>query len=119
MQIMDINEVLAELAIDKNRIQQTFSGNMNLYKRFLVKFVNDPTFTSLCDAVESNDLHAIEIAAHTLKGITGNLGLEPLFNFSTDILSCTRNGNESGIALLMEQAKEEYDRIIPYIQKIV
>lgn len=116
---MDINEVLEELAIDKNRIQQTFSGNMTLYKRFLVKFVNDPTFTSLCDAVDSKDLKAIEIAAHTLKGITGNLGLDSLFNLSTDILACARNGNESEIPLLMNQGKEEYNRIIPYIQKIV
>lgn len=116
---MDINQVLDELGIDKARIQRTFSGNTKLFERFLKKFIDDKTYSSLCAAVENGDVHEIEVAAHTLKGITGNLGLDKIFNFSTDIMQSAKDGDMAKIEALMVETKEEYNRIIPYIQKIM
>lgn len=115
---MDINEILDELKIDKKRIQQTFSGNIALYKKFLLKFADDSTFNSLCEAVQKKDSKAIEMAAHTLKGVAGNLGLDSLSNLSSDIVSSIRSGNTNEIPGIMEKIKEEYNNIVKQLKDV-
>ena len=43
--------------------------------KFLGAFLQDPSFSQLCAAMDSGDPEAAFLAAHTLKGVCGNLGL--------------------------------------------
>jgi Hpt domain. len=88
---------------------------MTLYQRFLKKFPADPTYASLCEAVKNGDAKPIEVAAHTMKGLAGNLGLGILFSLSTELLGEVRNGNDDAVAPLMEKLTAEYERVISYI----
>ena len=115
--IMDFNEILTKIKADENRVNQTFSGNMTLYQRFLKKFPDDSTYASLCAAVDAGDTAQIEMGAHTLKGIAGNLGIGDLFALSTELLAEVRNGNKD-ITPTMEKLTAEYERVVSYIAQL-
>lgn len=55
-------------------------GNEALLERFLKKFPQDENYQKLCAAMEASDWEAALTAAHTLKGICGNLSIAPLFD---------------------------------------
>lgn len=57
-----------------------FMGNESLYYRLLPKLFEDGSLQRLGEALDSGDLAGAFEAAHTLKGVTANLGLTPLFN---------------------------------------
>lgn len=52
-------------------------NNVKLYRKLLLKFLDKQTnfAGTFGDAWRNNDLRAAEIAAHTLKGVAGNLGI--------------------------------------------
>ena len=49
-----------------------------LVKKFITKFLDDGTYRELCNAMEQGDRELAFRAAHTLKGVCANLGLEQL-----------------------------------------
>ncbi len=49
-----------------------------LIRRFLGAFLKDPSFDQLCCAMDAGDRPSAFRAAHTLKGVCANLGLEKL-----------------------------------------
>lgn len=55
-----------------------FMGREDLYEKFLGKFVEDGSFSSLKAAMEKQDYIEMFKVAHTLKGVAGNLGLADL-----------------------------------------
>ncbi len=54
-------------------------GKESLYYRFLKKFLDDENYVLLLEAAGQGDSGAAFRAAHTLKGVCGNLGMDRLF----------------------------------------
>ncbi len=101
---MDVNATLAR-----------FAGNEALMMRFLLGFPNDKTYGSLEAAVAANDHEAMKAAAHSLKGLTGNLGLTPLFEASTEMMNALRSDAPCDVAALYASVKEEYEKAVAMI----
>lgn len=59
-------------------IRQT-GGNAALYMRFLKRFPQDDTFLQLQKALAEQDVGCAFLCAHTLKGLTQQLGISELF----------------------------------------
>ncbi len=75
--------------------------NENLIGRFLLKFLDDTSYTLLLDSIASKDGEVSFRAAHTLKGVALNLGLTSLFAPSNALTEALRNGwNDEAIDLL-------------------
>lgn len=49
------------------------------YKECLITFTTDPGFEKLGQAIQNKDAEAAFESAHALKGVAGNLGLDPLY----------------------------------------
>lgn len=62
-------------------------GNSKIYARLLQTYQSGDLYEKFVQAVQSGDIEAMRVAAHTLKGATGNLHLTPLFEKSKDIES--------------------------------
>ncbi|MDR0301982.1 MAG: Hpt domain-containing protein [Treponema sp.] len=60
-------------------------NNKAFFIKMLVKFKDDPNIKNLEDALSANDYEKAQVAAHTLKGIAGNLSLTELFKQSREI----------------------------------
>ena len=57
-------------------------GSEAMVKRFALKFLDDPSYGNLVKAVEEQNAEEAFRAAHTLKGICLNLGLDRLYKVS-------------------------------------
>ena len=89
-----------------------------LIEKFLLKFVQDPSFLQLCAAFEQGDAHRAFMAAHTLKGVCGNLALGNLYSASSGITEALRNAEkiEESHSHLLIVVKAEYHNTIDMIE---
>ncbi len=115
---MKIEDAEKMLGWNVEETLKRFSGNRALYRRFLQKFPQDPTFEKLQNAVKSDDFSAVETAAHTLKGVAGNLGFSVLFTKSAELVNVVRSGETNRIHPLFAEVETEYRRVISGISAI-
>lgn len=83
---------------DMDAALERFVGDEGLYGECFRMFLDEPSFAALGAALEQSDLSAAFDAAHTLKGVAGNLGLTPLFNDVCAIVEPLRHGENVGLA---------------------
>lgn len=67
-----------------------------IIRRFLWKFLNEPSYFMLQQALEKGDYRKAFLAAHSLKGVCGNLGMEALGSCASQMTELLRNQNEGG-----------------------
>lgn len=80
-------------------------------KKFAHKFAGDPSYGELCGALERGDVKAAFLAAHTLKGVSENLGFTLLYRCSSDVTEILRTGSlDTGT--LMDEVKLQYMAVI-------
>lgn len=92
-----------------------FGGNEALMMRFLLGFPNDKTMDSLRQAMATGDMEAIKVGAHSLKGLSGNLGLTPLFEVSSQMMNALRSNEECDVDALYSAVENEYDKALKLI----
>lgn len=109
---MTLKEFAENTEMDFDGTIERFANMEAMLVKFLKKFTSDPTFEELRNAVESKDFSTVERAAHTLKGVAGNLGFQKLFHINQEIVDAVRNNKLDEINLLFEKDKQEYDHII-------
>lgn len=73
------DEKYREIGLDVASARQRFLGNRELYEKFLFRFPEDQNFAKIMEAVESSQIEEAFNAAHTLKGVCGNLSLSKLY----------------------------------------
>lgn len=78
--------------VDVETALRRFSGNEAMYVRYLLRFPDDENLPLLEAAVAAGDAEAARQAAHTLKGLSGNLGLTKLYEESTAMCALYRAG---------------------------
>ena len=88
-----------------------FVNNAALYEKMLKKFPAAAEDLPVLTYFESGDLEKTLANAHTLKGMTGNLSLSPLYKAYTDVVALLRANNP-------EEAKKLLISIIPVQEDI-
>lgn len=94
-------------------------GNEILVERFLIKFLQDPSFVQLSAALEEQDVQNAFRAVHTLKGVCLNLGLTELFEVSSALTEKLRGMDMSGYEPYYEAVKKEYKRVSDTLQQYI
>ena len=76
---------MKDYIICKEEALTRFGGNEAILKTLLKKFTENPYFHELeiALAIDSPNLTQAEQAAHTLKGVAGNLSLSALYDATT------------------------------------
>lgn len=95
---------LREAGVDTQGALRRFCDNAALYERFLLKFPGDENFEKIKPALDSGDLETALMAAHTLKGVSGNLGMNRLYLACTEVVGKLRQ-------MEPEQAKTAYQEL--------
>lgn len=86
--------------------------NDGLIEKFLSKFLADKSFADLCQAFEEKDYPKAFKAAHSLKGVSQNMGFDPLSLPTIELTEELRDGQGSEKALsLYESVKENYEMV--------
>lgn len=113
-----IREDFIEAGIDYDSAMNLFMGKQEIFERFLVKFKNDESYKQIKSAIEAGDCEAAFKAAHTLKGVAGNLSFKDLAKVASDITEEFRAGNFEGGLQYIDELDVQYKRIMDFISAI-
>ena len=86
----EFREIFEVYGADYNSTMARFMGKEAMYLKFLDMLFQDENLQKLGTALEQQDYEAAFAAAHTLKGVVGNMGLTPLFNAVCAIVESLR-----------------------------
>lgn len=114
---MQNKEELKALGIDIDAALERFMGSEKLILKTLTLFTADENLNSLCTALENNNAEEAYKAAHTLKGVCGNLSLTKLFELIKDISDALAKGDAAAAKSLLPAYAEEHKKVVEGIKK--
>ena len=103
----------SDYASVKDRLQ-----NDALIEKFLIKFLADESYANILKNLEAQNLEEAFRAAHTLKGVCQNLGLDRLYKSSYDVTEALRNGKNDVTSEMMEKLESDYDITVSSIREL-
>lgn len=109
--------LLAE-GIDVDEAMERFMGNEALMMKFLLRFPQDENFAKLKQAMAQGDAGAAFEAAHTLKGVAGNLSMKTFFHQVSDIVEELRSGNLAEAEAKMPDLETVYVRTLDMLRQL-
>lgn len=108
-------EKLNDFGADTAKGLERCMNNEPFYFRMIGLAIADANFSKLEEALKENDLeHAFE-AAHALKGTTGNLSLDPIYEpvcEITELLRAKADADYSGLFEIISSKLEELKKIV-------
>lgn len=110
--IMAMIDELNALGVNTDEALQRFSGNSALYERMIGKFPAAANDLEVLKFLDEGDYATALSNAHTLKGVTGNLSLTPLYKGYTEIVNLLRANDP-------QKAKETLLTVIPVQADII
>ena len=79
-----------------------------MVQKFVLKFLDDPSFDTLCRALAEKNPEEAFRAAHTIKGTCQNLGFTKLGDSGSRITEALRAGDFDGAQALFETVRADY-----------
>ena len=110
---MTIEEFYGAINVDVEEVKKRF-GMLKIAQKFLPRFIDDPSFSQLQDAMAAGDGEAAFKASHTLKGVALNLSLNELGAIASEVTEALR-GEEKDMAT----AAEANQRLIPVYEDVI
>jgi len=92
-------------------------NNKAFFIKMLVKFKDDPNLNNLEAALAANDYEKAQVAAHTLKGLSGNLSLTELFKQSREIEAQIKAKSVNPGQL--DALKDVYKQTLAEVEKVI
>ena len=107
------------MGADMDGALNRFANCEELYATCFSYFMDDPAFSALGAALDSKDYTAAFEAAHSLKGVAGNLGLTRLYELSGQLAEPLRHGQPGSTDLsgLYAVLIGERDALNPLVEK--
>ncbi|MDR0963518.1 MAG: hypothetical protein LBM60_02750 [Clostridium sp.] len=109
---MQLAAFYSEIGVDMNEVIKRMGLTEKHLKKYLRKFLENKEYEKLTRAVEEKDYPNAEWAAHTLKGVCANLGLEILLGDFQEIVNAVRNGKTELVYDLYQRSSGDYTRVM-------
>lgn len=108
---MTIQECYQKLGGDYAQVEKRLPG-IHLIRKFIAKFLDDGSYPELCRAMEQGQTEEAFRAAHTLKGVSANLGFDRLTASSgelTELLRGRTDGIPTEAVPLLDMVRQDYE----------
>lgn len=117
---MDNNtrQLLEQAGIDVAEALERFMGSEALLLKFLRRFPEDENFRLLRQAIVSQDLPRAFEAAHTLKGVAGNLSMKVFYQQVSQLVEHLRAGHLAAAAAEMAEVEAQYTKITAALSQL-
>lgn len=89
-----------------------------LVKKFLLKFPQDKSYELLITSLDAGNYEEAFRAAHTIKGICQNLGIESLLSSVAPLTEELRDGKGNFSAELLDKVKDDYRIAVSAVNSI-
>ncbi len=97
-----------------------FMGNETLYMKFIMKFLEDKNYEALVENIEKDDFEGAFNSAHALKGVTANLGLDPINAQAAKITELLRNKQPEEVDVeTLKKCREQLEEVYSRFQTII
>lgn len=116
---MGVIEELVALGADVGSALERIYDDEELYVELLAELLNDFENCEVKDNLLGGDVVAATLNAHTLKGVTGNLGITPLYEQYMKINDVLKAGDTDTAEILLEATLPLQDKFIEVIKKYV
>ena len=100
---MKINELAENLGLELDDFNEIF-------EIYIESTAHD--LKGLIDALNSGDVEKAHEKAHSIKGSSGSIGLDELFELSKKIDDQARNNSLNGLDKLAQDFKQKYENVI-------
>lgn len=107
----NIREKLLDAGINPDSAVERFMGNEALYMKYLLRFTDDDSYQKICRSMENEDCKGAFAAAHTLKGVCGNLSITGMEQLLREQVEYLRSGDLKKAQNMMGQLEEEYESV--------
>ena len=114
----NVQALLAQGGVNIAATLARFGDNEALFFKFLRRFPTDPTFATLTTALQCQSYEEIKAACHTLKGVSGNLGLTPLFEACSQMMAQLRADGPVDTTDAFSAIQKAYHNTIEMITKL-
>ena len=95
-----------------------FGGNEALLLKYLRRFPSDPSFAVLENALPFGNGEALRAACHTLKGVSGTLGLAPLYAAAGDMMDALRADDTASIPMHFAAVKAAHAQAVALVAQL-
>ena len=112
---MELRELYENIGGDYDEVMMRFMKEERV-NRFIPMFLKDGSFAELQKAVAEQDWNTAFRAAHTLKGVAGNMSFERLRAVDSDLTEAIRGGVPLQDITLYEKVCAEYEAEVALIQ---
>ena len=106
---------LREIGVDVDGTISRFMNNSEIYVKFLARFPDEDRVTPIHEAIAAKDYDKLLAAAHKMKGVTANLGMNQLSAKAAEIVTKVRNGFYDGF----EEDAAEVERLSKLICGVI
>lgn len=115
---MTIQECYQKLGGEFAQVEKHLPS-VSLVRKFIIKFLDDDSYSNLCLAMQNGQREEAFRAAHTLKGVSANLGFSRLLASAGELTELLRAETESipgRAAALLEEVKQDYELTVSVIR---
>lgn len=103
---------LREWGCDINGAFERFLNDQELYNECLLMFVDDDNIKELEKHINDENQQVPFILVHTLKGVSGNLGITPLYKSLVVLCESLRNNK-------YDKNSDEYNKVDKNLKKFL
>lgn len=104
-------EKLVEYGVSLDEINSRFCEDLDLYFSCIDMLFDENEIAALEASIKSKDYKTAFKAAHSIKGIVGNLDFKPLYKLLTDLVEDLRADKVDDVDNKFELCKNEYLKI--------
>ncbi len=108
---------LAAYGIDTTDAMDRMDDDADLYKKLALKYLNNTNFVDLTAAMEVKDYDTAYNAAHTLKGVAGNLSFTKLYHIASSVCEALRQGESQAAETMMPDLKAAHEKVVEGLEK--
>jgi histidine phosphotransfer protein HptB len=108
---------LKENGVDVEKTVARFCGNADLFEKFILKFPSDGDFALIKPAFDKKDYLEALNTTHTLKGVSGNLGLTRLYTACSNTVALIRAQKYQEASDSYPEIEASYNQIVSVIKE--
>ena len=113
-----VKEKLMGLGVEVDEALHRLMDSEDLYVAVLKQFRDDSNLERLDRALSQGDVREAFEAAHTLKGVISNLGMEGMMKQLHPVVETLRSGSMDGVADMLPDLRQIYDETKEIIKEL-
>jgi histidine phosphotransfer protein HptB len=112
-----LREAYEKVGASYDEVLHRLMDKDSMVERFAGKFLDDPSYGQLTEALANSDAEVAFRAAHTMKGVVQNIGLSNLYEPVYAITECLRGGSLDGADELFVPVREQYELTVAALRE--